>query len=122
MVKMIDFHQSWSSVGSGAPEIAKTLAQLEIRVGDLNLTRNENIFSQSIQDYVVVSTYPLALWMLHNWWRLLYEPLPTWGKPDVSWRMAPELGAANQGFVWPKILFASDGKNIQVWSSPSDPN
>lgn len=117
---MIDFHQSWSSVGSGAPEIAKTLAQLEIHVGDLNLTRNENIFSQSIQDYIVVSTYPLALWMLQNWWRLLYEPLPIRVKPDVSWRMAHELGAANQGFVWPKILFASDSKNIQVWSFPSE--
>lgn len=119
MLNMIDFRQSWSGIGSGEPEIANTLAQLEIFVGDLNLTRNENIFSQSVQDYVVVSTYPLALWALQNWWRLLYEPLPTGSKPDVSWRMAHELGAANQGFVWPKMLFSSDGKNIQIWSSPS---
>jgi hypothetical protein len=122
VLKMIAFHQSWSSVGSGAPELATTLAQLKIHVGDLNLTRNENIFSQSIQDHVIVSSYPLALWMLQNWWRLLYEPLPTRNKPDVSWRMAHELGAANHGFVWPKILFASDSQNVQVWSSPSEAN
>ncbi len=122
MTKKIDFRQSWSSVGSGIPEFANTLAQLEIYAGDYNLTRNENIFSQSIQDHVIVSSYPLALWMLQNWWRLLYEPLPASNKPDISWRMAHELGAANHGFVWPKILFASDSQNVQVWSIPSDAN
>ncbi|WP_152555148.1 ImmA/IrrE family metallo-endopeptidase [Desulfonatronum thiodismutans] len=122
MTKKIDFRQSWSSVGSGTPEFANTLAQLEIYAGGYNLTRNENIFSQSIQDHVIVSSYPLALWMLQNWWRLLYEPLPANNKPDISWRMAHELGAANHGFVWPKILFASDSQNVQVWSIPSDAN
>ncbi len=122
MIKKIDFRQSWSSVGSGTPELANTLAQLEIHVGDYNLTRNENIFSQSIQNHVIVSSYPLAFWMLQNWWRLLYEPLPAPNKPDVSWRMAHELGAADHGFVWPKILFASDSLNVQVWSSPSEVN
>lgn len=119
---MIDFRQSWTSVGSGTPELANTLAQLEIYVGDYNLTRNENLFSQSLQDHVIVSSYPLVLWMLQNWWRLLYEPLPASNKPDISWRMAHELGAANYGFVWPKILFASDSLNVQVWSSPSEVN
>jgi hypothetical protein len=121
-MKKIDFRQSWSSVGSGKPEIGNTIAQFEIYAGDCNLTRNENIFSQSIQDHVIVSTYPLGLWMLQNWWRLLYEPLPAHHKPDVSWRMAHELGAANYGFVWPKVIFASDGLTIQVWSSPSNIN
>jgi hypothetical protein len=121
-MKKIDFRQRWSSVGSGAPEFGNTLAQLEIYVGDYNLTRNENGFSQSIQDHVIVSTYPLATWMLQNWWRLLYEPLPARYKPDVSWRMAHEIGAANHGYVWPKILFASDSLNVQVWSWPSEVN
>ena len=120
MIKKIDFRQSWSSIGSGTHEIANTLAQLEIYVENYNLTRNENIFSQSIQNHVIVSSYPLALWMLQNWWRLLYEPLPASNKPDISWRMAHELGAANHGFVWPKILFASDSLNMQIWSSPSE--
>ena len=122
MTKKIDFRQSWSDVGAGTPELANTLAQLEIYAGDYNLTRNENIFSQSIQDHVIVSSYPLALWMLQNWWRLLYEPLPKSNKPDVNWRMAHELGAANHGFVWPKILFASDSQNVQVWATPSNAN
>lgn len=34
--------------------------------------------------------------------------------------MAHELASANQGFVWPTIMFATDGEGIQVWSSPSD--
>ena len=95
------------------------MAQFEIHVGDGNLTRNENLWSQFTQEHVIVSTYPLGLWMLQNWWRLLYEPLPLGRSPDIHWRMAHELGAANHGFVWPKIILASDSENVKIWSSPS---
>lgn len=116
-----DIRQRWSNVGSGAPELSHTLAEFEIHIGDYNLTRNENIWSQTIQDYVLVSTYPLSVWILQNWWRLLYEPL-SHEKPDISWRMAHELGAANNGFVWPKIVFASDSENVMAWASASGIN
>lgn len=121
-MKKFEFRQSWSSLGTGVPEFSNTMAQLEIYVDDYNLTKNENIWSQSIHKHIVVSTYPLALWILQSWWRLLYEPLPSRRKPEVDWRMAHELGAANQGFVWPKIIFASDSENVQIWASPSDAN
>lgn len=119
-MEKFELRQSWSSPGTGDPEFSKTMAQLEILVEDYHLTKNENIWSQSVQDYIIVSTYPLALWILQAWWRLLYEPLPLRGRSTTDWRMAHELGAANHGFVWPKIIFASDSENIQIWASPSD--
>jgi hypothetical protein len=36
--------------------------------------------------------------------------------------MAHELGAANHGFVWPQIIFASDCEVMQVWAVPSGIN
>ncbi|MEE1924128.1 hypothetical protein V0R50_20120 [Pseudomonas sp. 148P] len=30
--------------------------------------------------------------------------------------MAHELGAANHGFVWPRIIFAADGESVNVWA------
>ncbi len=119
-MKKFEFRQKWLNPGAGEPELSNTMAQLEVYVEDFNLTKNENIWSQSIQESIVVSTYPLALWILQSWWRLLYEPLPPRGKLTTHWRMAHELGAANHGFVWPKLLFASDSENIQIWASPSD--
>lgn len=118
----LEFRQQWADFGGGDAEFSKTQARIEIHAGGYNLTENENTWSQSIQDHILVSAYPLAMWILQSWWRLLYEPLPSSGRPNTQWRMAHELGAANHGFVWPTVLFASDGENLQVWAMPSDAN
>ena len=38
-------------------------------------------------------------------------------QPSVHWRMAHELGAADHGFVWPQIIFASDSEMMQIWAA-----
>jgi hypothetical protein len=92
-----------------------------LKVGDISLTRNEDTWSQTIRDSVLVSAYPLAAWIVSSWWRLLYEPLPPTGtKPSVSWKMAHKLTAANQGFIWPRVILASDTELMQVWSIASN--
>ena len=65
-----------------------------------------------------VSAYPLALWLAASWRRLNWEPLPTRVLPDADWRLAHEMGAANEGYVWPQIVFASDNEAMHVWSAP----
>lgn len=91
-----------------------------LKVGDISLTKNEDTWSQTLRDSVLVSAYPLAAWIVSSWWRLLYEPLPPTGtKPSVSWRMAHELTAANQGFIWPRVILASDTELMQIWSIAS---
>ena len=118
---LLEFRQSWITPGTGEPEVSKTMSLLELHVGDTNLTKNENIWSQSVQENIVVSTYPLAIWCLQSWWRLIFEPLPPHGRtPTIDWRMAHEMAASSHGFIWPSVVFASDGEEIQIWSSPSD--
>ncbi|MEA5419594.1 hypothetical protein VB712_10200 [Spirulina sp. CCNP1310] len=89
-------------------------------MGDISLTEHEDIWSKTIRDRVLVSAYPLAAWLVSSWWRLLYEPLPP-AQPSISWRMAHELTAANQGFIWPRVIFASDTQSMQLWSTASEP-
>lgn len=110
----------WLSAASGEPKYRHTLAQLGLFVGETSLTRNEDIWSQTVRDSVFVSAYPLAMWFASSWWRLNYEPLPLPGhQPTHNWRMAHELGAANHGFVWPRVLFAPDGEAVNVWAAPT---
>lgn len=116
----LELKQQWTGHEIGTPEVRSTMAQLRIAVDGNILTKNENSWSRSVQDHVLVSTYPLAYWMLQSWWRLLYEPIPFGSQPNIAWRMAHELGATGNGFVWPKILFASDGEHVQIWALPSD--
>lgn len=116
----IDFRLNWLASGNDAPEYRHTMAMLEVCVGDTKLTQHEDIWSQTIRDAVLVSAYPLAFWIASSWWRLNWEPLPAHNvRPTTDWRMAHELGAANHGFVWPQLMFASDCEIMQVWAVPS---
>ncbi len=111
------FIYDWLVAGNDAPEYHQTMAMLELHVGNVNLMKNQDIWSRTIRESVLVSAYPLAVWLASSWWRLNWEPLPAHGvRPSVDWRMAHELGAANHGFVWPQIIFASDREVMQVWA------
>lgn len=114
----MEFRFSWRTAESGPPEFAHTMCDLALTIGGINLVRNEDLWSRTVRDSVLVSAYPLAFWLAASWWRLNREPLPA-RPPSVDWRMAHELGAANEGFVWPRIRFAPDGESMRVWASPS---
>lgn len=119
----IKFSCDWLSAGVDEPAIKETSGRLTILVDDICLTQCEDIWSRTVRNDVLVSAYPLALWLASSWWRLLYEPLPKGNSlPGVDWRMSHEIGAANHGFVWPKIMFATDGDGVQIWAGASDPN
>lgn len=122
----LDFAFQWEAVGNDVPELYHTMARLSLSVNNYSLTRNEDCWSRTVKDDVLVALYPLASWLASSWWRLLYEPHPGKGvRPSMSWRMAHELASANQGFIWPTVMFATDGEGIQlctghrmkVWSS-----
>lgn len=121
-MKKLSLDFDWLPGGNNSPEIQQTMGMFSLQAGEVNLTENEDIWSQKICPTVLVSAYPLALWMASSWWRLLFEPLPPAGiKPSVDWRMAHELTASNQGFIWPRVIFASDTESMQMWATPSKP-
>lgn len=116
----LSFSIEWSSPGSGDPVLRATTGQLKLLVGDTYLTRNEGIWSRTISDSVLVSAYPLAFWLASSWWRLSYETLPEAGvSPSLDWRLSHELGAANHGYVWPRVIMASDGEGVKIWAEPN---
>lgn len=118
----IAFVCDWLTTGQDSQESRATAAQLTLRVGDLSLTQNEDVWSRTVRDSALVSAYPLALWLAGSWWRLNYEPLPIQRvSPSLDWRMGHEMGAANHGYVWPQVVFASDGEAIHIWAVPSRP-
>jgi hypothetical protein len=122
-VKKLSLNFNWLPRGNDLPEIHQTMGMFSLQAGEVNLTENKSIWSQEIYPSVLVSAYPLASWMASSWWRLLFEPLPPPGiKPSVDWRMAHELTASNQGFIWPRVIFASDTESMQIWATPSNPS
>jgi hypothetical protein len=120
-VKKLTINFDWLPSGNNSPEIQQTMGRFSLQAEEVNLTENQNIWSQKIDATVLLSAYPLALWMASSWWRLLFEPLPARSKPSVDWRMAHELTASSQGFIWPRVIFASDTTSMQIWATSSDP-
>lgn len=108
----------WMAASSGDPETAATAAQLKISIDEVSLTRNQDIWAKTVRDNVFVSAYPLAMWLASSWWRLNHEPLPH-QQPGHDWRMAHEVGAANHGYVWPRVIFIPDGESVHVWAGAS---
>lgn len=116
---MLSIGWQWLSSIHEPPEIRETGAKLRIALGPEVLTRNVDDWSKTVSDDVRVSAYPLALWFASNWWRLRWEPLPQQGLMTVSWRMSHEFAAAGYGYIWPRVLIASDGEAVQIWSAPT---
>ncbi|WP_155831828.1 ImmA/IrrE family metallo-endopeptidase [Hylemonella gracilis] len=114
----LNLNAKWMSAASGEPEVKATAALVDMYVDNISLTKNQDIWAETIRDNVFVSAYPLAMWFASSWWRLNYEPLPT-QQPSHDWRMVHELGAANHGFVWPRVIFIPDGEAVYVWAGAS---
>ncbi len=70
-----------------------------------------------------IAGYHLAEWLAWNWWRLRWEPRPQRKELPLEWRLAHQLSAIGNGYVWPNITIASDGFRCLVTSEQSrEPN
>lgn len=103
----------WLDGSYGAPEIRQTTGWLDIVVDGQRATRNEDHWSRTVRSTVLVSGFPLALWLATSWWRLKRESAPS-DMRNISWRMAHELPAAGHGYVWPCLSFTSDGEGVEI--------
>jgi hypothetical protein len=111
----------WESSVHEPLEVRVTSAMLKIALGNQIVTRNEDEWSRTIRDEVRLSAYPLALWLASSWWRLRWEPFPM-STPSRSWWMAHALTAAGYGYLWPQMLFASDGEEMHILTVPTSPD
>lgn len=65
-----------------------------------------------IRPFISVPLYPIALWLLVDWWRIRWEP-----KQDTyEWHMSHRMSSIGNGWIWPYIEFSSKGDFIQVYS------
>lgn len=93
-------------------------AGIGISLGEYCLTRLDDLRGNTVRKRMHGCAYTLGEWFAGNWWRLRWEPESRSSRSDVDWRMSHGMAAAGGGFIWPTILFASDGDSIAVVSRP----
>lgn len=108
---------SWLGRENGSEEDRAFYAEIGISVGDEWLTQLEDLTARTVRKHMRGSGYQLAQWFAANWWRLRHEPAFEGSNNDVDWRIAHCMAAAGGGYVWPDVLFTSDGASLEVEAS-----
>lgn len=119
----IDFRYDWlDGTGIQGPELAATLASLEIRVGSSTITRVLDHRDRTLHDRLHVSLYPLAESLAWNWWFLTAESrIPTDAERHEH-RQRHSLVHGGDGFIFPDLIAVPDGKQLQMqwFRAPAD--
>ncbi len=116
------------------PLLRATWARLELHVrsdgADVCLSECLGRQSRSLRQGVYGSAFPLARWVVENWWPLLHESLRTdrfrggralAGDPTLRpWVQRHSLLAAREGFALPDLTLYRDG-TFTVLRSVPDP-
>ena len=99
------------------PEELATAGVLSISANGTCLTEGVSLEDDALRPGPLVSAYPLAEWLVWNWWRLRWEPTPPRvGKP---WAFAHRLSSVGGGYRWPNLEIASDGEHVRLTSAPT---
>lgn len=120
MSKLLRIEHKWLGGDVGSDLERAFYADIGVSIGNEYLTRLEDTSACTVRNHLRGSAYQLAAWFAANWWRLRWEPeIPNWSK-NPDWRMAHSMASVGGGFVWPNILFASDGDSLAIASRPSE--
>lgn len=96
-----------------APELDATWARLEIYADGESITRVEAKRTQSVRTGIYVPLFPVAEWMVANWWFLWDEWRANRSDPRHS------LLAAREGFVLPDLTFRPTETKMEVTWQPT---
>lgn len=96
-------------------ELAATWATLKLQVSAE--TEPARCFTEivdkrttSVRDHVFVPLYPLAEWIVANWWHILYEPEgERFGRADLRFQQRHNILHAGDGYFFPSVLFLAGG-------------
>lgn len=112
-ITYLDFAiREWLSGDDGDAVRSVTLGALEVLVGpqSVPLTEVEDTIARTVRRHIHVAVYPLAEWLLINWWRLRWEPRRT----SFEWRQAHSMASISSDYAWPALEFSSDGALINL--------
>ena len=92
---------------------SNTQAEISISLKGVCVTAFLDQSTKKMGDSPQLSAYHMAQWLAANWWRLRWEPQR---QNDADWDMSHNIAAAGGGYLWPNLVFSSDGETIVAQS------
>ena len=108
------------TLDSGSPEERATFGLFAMTANDRLLTEGIATDGNTVRHGPYVSGYPLAEWLVWNWWRIRWESnRPNEAVAARRWDFAHRMQTVGDGYHWPNITIFSDGLNSFLTSRPS---
>jgi hypothetical protein len=92
-----------------APELRATWARLEAWLDDVCATLAEDVATGSVRRSISVPVYPLAEWMVFNWWSITAD-----GRRSARSAQRRNIRSAGDGFLWPDLEIIPTGMDALV--------
>ena len=114
----ITFDTEWhDGAGIKGAELSATFASLRIRIDDQPVTRVLDSRARTVRDSVYVPLYPLAEWLVANWWFLACEFDNPTKAADHDFRRRHALGTHTEGYALPDLRIVPTGTHTFLeWS------
>ena len=117
---MIEISLVPEPLASGTSEERATFGLFSLMVNDRLLAAGRDTNSRELRDGPYVAGYPLAEWLVWNWWRLRWElSYSSVERARRGWDFAHCMNTIGEGYAWPSITVHSDGMRIIFSSEPS---
>ena len=111
---------SLEGLDSGSPEERATFGLFAMTARDHLLTAGKDVERNELRHGPYISGYPVAEWLVWNWWRLRWEiGLPRGETALCRWDFAHRMSTIGEGYAWPNITIFSDGVQSFLTSEPS---
>jgi hypothetical protein len=97
------------------PAVEATLANLEIFIDRQSILRADDKRAKSVVTQVLLPLYPLAQWIVANWWPLLYEAeSPDRSSTASDYLTRHSFRSAGDGFSYPDLRIVPEGDLIRI--------
>lgn len=94
-----------------------TMARLTIKVQGQSVTAVQNLETHRYRDSIIVPLFAVADWLVDNWWHLFHEPADTRNRKE-NFAERHNMAFASNGFLLPKLSFASYSDRVHVVATP----
>ena len=101
-------------------ELSATFAALRIDVHGEPLTKVLDNRAETIRDSIFVPLYPLAEWLVSNWWFLAYESDNPAKKSTPAFNRRHSLRTSTDGYALPDLTMTTSGaRTLLQWDAGS---
>lgn len=104
------FDLEWTdSEGISGPELSATWASLRILADDSAVTWIHDARAQTTREHVFIPLYPLAEWLVTNWWFLHHESTNPLKEQDPRFLSRHVVAAGREGYAFPYLTVLPSG-------------